>query len=260
MGKEVLDKLLPALEKVDWPKNRAGTPLGMQVYETAIERIDAYHGDLKVLAGVLRLLQTADSQPYAFAAAAYMLVVASAEKDGSYAPEGLEAAMTWLEKAQEGAPDVVEINMVEALVYIHNGRSNDARLVLDYLGEQEPNNYYLHLAEIAYWKSQNDTEQTIHWFNKAMQSTPALPRKAQMRHGLADYYADINMPDKALDMYKEIVKVEKENAWLWHKMSVLFMKKGSLQEAFKCNQRALQLQDTPVARQVEAILKKRMNQ
>ena len=81
-----------------------------------------------------------------------MLVAASREKDGSYAAGGLKASLKWLEKAQEFAPDLFEINMIEAFIYIYSGRLDDARIVLDYLEELDPSDYYILTAEAAYWR------------------------------------------------------------------------------------------------------------
>ncbi len=256
MGKELVEKLLSTFDKMEWPRNEQADAKGLQVYGVALEKIDAAKGDTKGLVAALRTLQTADSLPFVYAGVAYLLLAASAERDGSYAPEGLEAATIWLEKAQELAPDVLEINMIEALVYLYNGRFEDARTILDYLQEQEPGNFYLQTAEINYWRTQQDVDETLHAFEQAMRLAPTHLQRIQLRHQQGDFYAENGMPDKALTSYKEVVQVEKENATLWHKMSVLFFKQGSLPEAAKCNQRALHLQpDYPAARQVEAAIK-----
>ena len=103
MGKQIINKLLPHLNNIPWPTMQAASEGGRRIYMQGIERIDDFKGDPKVLTGALRLFQTSDSQPYAFAGVAYLLVAASREADGSYDEEGLEAAMAWLENAQESS-------------------------------------------------------------------------------------------------------------------------------------------------------------
>ena len=122
MGRVLLEKLLPALVKMDWPVKLEATELGRKAYEIGLDKADEYQHDAKVLAAALRTFQTGDSRPYAFAGVAYVLVKASREKDGSYAEPGLSSALDWLEKAQEMAPDITDVNMIEAFIYVYSGR------------------------------------------------------------------------------------------------------------------------------------------
>jgi hypothetical protein len=122
MGQKLVEKMLPALDKMQWPETTAATELGRQAYEVGLDKADQYVNDPKDLASALRTFQTGKSRPYAFAGAAYTLVKASREQNGSYTPAGLAEALTWLEKAQELDPDILEINVVEALIYIYSDR------------------------------------------------------------------------------------------------------------------------------------------
>ena len=98
MGKQIIEKLLPVLDKINWPSLQQATEKGRRIYMQGIDRIDDFKGDPKVLSSALRLYQTSDSQPYVFAGVAYLLTAASREADSSYDAEGLEAAMAWLEQ------------------------------------------------------------------------------------------------------------------------------------------------------------------
>lgn len=257
MGTQLLAKLLPTLEKATWPQNPRRTDLGRRTYEISLDNINTYRDDPKVLAAALRTLLTSDSRPYTFAGVAYLLIAAAREADGSYAPEGLEAAMSWLEKAQETEPDVVEINVVEAFVYIYAGRLDDARTVLDYLQEQDPHSYYLQTAEFAYWLAEQDIEQIEYWFQRAVEMARTVPQRLRLLSLLADAYAAQQMWPQALLKYKEAIHFDAENHWLLHHASQACWQLGDYEEASRFNKRALKVKDFPEGRQMEAALKEK---
>ena len=104
MSKALLAKLIPQLQKMRWPQNEALTVLGRKTYDAALDKVDMYHDEPKVLVEALRILQTGDSLPYAYAGCGLYFGGSLKNKDGSYVDEGLDAAMDWLEMAQEAAP------------------------------------------------------------------------------------------------------------------------------------------------------------
>jgi tetratricopeptide (TPR) repeat protein len=258
MGKELIEKLLPNLQKMPVPESQEATPQGRQTYVIGLQKVDEYKGDTKTLVAALRIFQTCDSQPYAFGGVAYALVHAAREADGTYSEEGLDAAMAWLERAQEHAPNEVDINMIEAFVYIFNGRFEDARLVLDYLENIEPHNLYLMRAEIAYWEGLKELDEAIKWYKKAMDTADNVPQKFHLRNQMADLYLEHGEDDKALKIYQEAVHFSKEDPYLWHGISVVHYNRGDYKEAQKYNKLALDLQDFPDARQMEQEIKSKL--
>ena len=86
------------------------TPLGRQTFEVGLEKVSSSDDDPKELVSALKIFQSGDSQPYAFAGIAYTLVTASKETNGTYSQAGLDAAMEWLEKAQVSEPEIAAIS------------------------------------------------------------------------------------------------------------------------------------------------------
>jgi len=257
MGKALLDKLLPMISSMEWPTGPIATAQGLQTYEVGLEKVYSCKGDPQELMAALRVFQTGDSLPYAYAGIAFTLVAASQEKDGSHVRKGLDIAMEWLEKAQAKEPDIVAINVIEALIYTYSGRFQDARVVLDFLQRQEPTNYYLHLAEIAYWYSQKDLEHTVHWIEQAAISATTVPQRLRLRVRLGDVYLEFKKYDEALKVYEEAIHFSRQDPWLWHKASIVHWRRENFEEAERCNQRALKLRDFPEARKMESLLKKK---
>jgi predicted Zn-dependent protease len=257
MGKDLIEKMLGQLPKMKWPHGKQATELGRKSYDTALDRVDMYTGDPKVLGEALRILQTGDSLPFAYAGIAYTLIAASREKDGSYAEEGLEAALDWLEQAQEAAIDIVDINMIEALVYIYNGRYEDARLVLDYLHEQDPNNYYVHVGELIFWQAHNEVEEAAHWFEKAGLSAREVPQRLRLLSRMGEFYMQQEVYDKALQVYKEALHFNKEKPELWHSLAVIYWRMEDYEESARANKQSLKFGNLPAAQKLAEALKEK---
>lgn len=260
MGQQLIAKLVPLLEKVNWPTDHTATEQGRRSYLVGLEKVDTYNGDPNQLTAALKTFVTGGSRPFAYAGVSYTLIAASEEKDGRYDPEGLDVAMEWLEKAQDLEPDVLEINMLEALIYVHNGRLEDARTVLDYLHDINPSDYYLYRIEVAYWEAAGDLEQTISWFDQAATAATTVPQRLAMRGQLADFYFRQKMWTEAEAAYQEALHFDSSNTLLWHKLALIHWQLEDFEEAEKCNQQTLRLKDFPAARQLEEQIKKKKSE
>lgn len=241
MSSPAVDKLIVATRRVTLPDNNAPTEQGRRIFLQALDRVDDYKGELRELAGVLRLLQTADSRPYVMGGLAYVLVAGSRGRGDEYDPDGLEAAMGWLESSQALNPDIFEVNCIEALVYIHRGRLDDARLILDYLAGLEPHNYYLHAAEVTYWLRLKNEEQILHWVEQSGRSAEFVPQKLRIRAKLADFYLGEKQYEKAIQVLKEAIHFDRQNAALWSKLAVAYFRLDNIEEAARANGQVLKL-------------------
>jgi tetratricopeptide (TPR) repeat protein len=258
MGKNLVTRLMPALAKMAWPDEEQPTEQGWEAYKVGLEKVDSYRDDPQTLAAALRVFQSGGSRPYAFAGAAYTLLAAAREADGSYDKEGLEAAMTWLEKAQAAAPDNNNINFIEALVYIYDGRSQDARLILDYLHHQEPRNYYVYLAEVEYWQRQGELDKAVSWLEDTIQEAQTVPERMRLRRKMADCYFEAKQFETARDIYREVARVDTNDHLLWHKISICHWQLEDFAEANDANKRALSLKDFLAGRKMEEALKQKL--
>jgi tetratricopeptide (TPR) repeat protein len=260
MGEQLLQKFLPYLDNVEWSGEPAANAQGRQAYIVGLDKVEASGGEPKALAEAIRVFQSGDSLPYAYAGVAYILLAASEERDGSYAPLGLEAAMGWLEKAQALEPDIVDINVIEAFVYVYNGRYDDALLVIDFLYGLEPMNYHVHLATVAFWEAQKDLPQIELAIAEAAKAAATLPQKFRLTNRLGDLYMQFDQLDKALAAYKENAHFDPKNPLLWHKISLVYWRLDDLDEAERANQQSLRLGALPAAQKMAEQLKERKKQ
>ncbi len=257
MGQQILDRMLPALQRMTWPDNEAATELGRITYYEGLEQVDEFRGDSRKMAGALRTFQTSDSRPYAFAGVAYALVAAAQENDGGYAQSGLDEAMAWLEKAQEMEPDRLDINFIEAFIYIYGGRLEDARLVLDFLNGQEPGNYFVATAEIAYWEAQGDVAQISAAFDRGITAADTVPQRLRLQSRKADFYHHCGLLDEAMAAYKQARHFDAQNAELIHNMSLVAWKMEDFDYAERLNQQALAIREFPAARKLAEVIEAR---
>jgi tetratricopeptide (TPR) repeat protein len=242
MGRMLVEQMLPTLEKLTWEGEEEATSAGALVFRTAIDQVDAYRGDPRDLAAAVRTLRTSQSLPYAYAGVAYVLIAASSDEHGSWYQPGLEDALAWLERAQALEPDIVDINAVEALIYIYGGRYNDATLVLEYLLDQEPNNYYVLRAMMILWQQQGDLEKALSWNEKAMAAAETVPQRLRLKSIVGDLHLRAGNKAAARAILEEALHFDPDNAWLCHRISVLYHEEGNVEESARYNQRALRLQ------------------
>ena len=257
MGAKLLQQMISYLNKVNWTGDEAATAQGREAYMIGLDKVETYAGDPKTLAEAVRVFQSGGSLPYASAGVAYLLIPASLKRDGSYVPEGLAVAMDWLEKAQALEPDLVDINMIEAFVYVYNGRSDDARLVIDYLLDIEPGNYHVHLADVAYWVEHNELPQIEEAIEAAVKTPVNPPQKMRLTNQLGDIYLQFGELDKALAAYKGNVHFDPKNPLLWHKISIVYFRMDDLDEAERANQQSLRVGNLPAAQKMAEQIKER---
>lgn len=252
MGRALVSQLLPMLQKMEWTGSPHATPAGALVFRTAIDQADGYRGDPNVLGAALRTVRTGDSLPYMYAGVAYILLVAAGPATPgagrAHDVTGLESALDWLEKAQETAPENVEINVIEALIYTYAERYDDARLVLDYLQGEAPDNYYLLRAETIYWQHAGDYEQALDWNRRALEQAETVPQRLRLKSTEALIHQQAGDATQALEAFTEALHFDDKNAWLCHQISLIHFGQEAIEEAIRFNEKAIALQpDFPEA-------------
>jgi tetratricopeptide (TPR) repeat protein len=258
MGKQLIQQMLPAIGKLDWPEELEATELGRIAYMDCVEKAEAFRGSPKTLAAALRVVQTGQSRPYASAGIAYCLLVAAKESDGSYDQEGLDAAMGWLEEAQSLEPDLLEVNTIEALIYIHGQRMEDARLILDYLAPDSGNDYLFATAEAAYWSGIGNVGMAVQWFETAADRAATVPQRLRAQRRLADAYHRFGILEEALKAYREAYHFDQSNPDVPHNMSIVCYKLENIDEAIRYNELALKLEpDFVGANKMAEVLKRK---
>lgn len=256
--KTLVGELEKIIEQAQWPMEHQMTMKSRRIYEEGLDIVNSYRGHPAVFLDGLNAFQATRSTPYAYAGIAFTLTVAASGEDTSKAiKQGLEKAMHWLEKSQYLEPDRLEINFIEATIYMYGKDLRNSRVVLDYLNQQDSrNNYYVCLTEMNYWRKRGLKQQYFQWFQQAMKTADNNRRQAFVLNSLANFYLENRMYEKSIKAFQKVVKLDPNDPWAWHNMSLMFLDMKQLKEAGQCNKVALSIMDFGAARQIEQEIKK----
>ncbi|MEM7800960.1 MAG: hypothetical protein AAF633_17335 [Chloroflexota bacterium] len=258
MGKELVQRLLPVLDKMEWPESPAITQFGVETYQMGMDYVDQYDGSLKVLQTAIKTFQSGNSRPYALAGVAYLLAQISQDPKQGADPDGLDSAMAWLEKAQADEPDRPDINFIEAQIYIYREEMENARLVLDYLQEQDPFSYRIHLTEAIYWRKLSDLDQMSHFYAEAAKQADTVPKRLQLAAQQGEAYFAAGDLRQALKHFDDAIYFNREKAILWHRKALIYWHLKDYPECKRCNDMTLKLRELPAAKRLQQELRKKM--
>lgn len=252
----LVSELEKIIEQARWPMEHLMTMKSRRIYEDGLDIVNSYRGHPAVFLDALSAFQATRSTPYAYAGIAFTLaMVASRENTSKAIKRGLDKAMHWLEKSQKLEPDRAEINFIEAVIYLNNKDLDNGRVILNYLNQQDSRNYYICLTEMNYWRRRGDKRQYLQWTQQAMKSANNKMRQAYVLNSLANLYLEDKMYEKSIKTFKKVIKLDPDDPWAWHNMSVIFVELKQFKEADQCNKNALSIMDFGAARQIEQEIK-----
>jgi len=251
------EQLNEYIHKREWPQETLLTAESQAVYERGIDILNMYRGHPQVLVDALKVFQGCGSQAYAAAGCAYALILSAYESGDDYSAAGLELARPWLIAAQNLAPNRVEIDFIEADLYIQLRQNTSARFILDHLNDNAPKHFYLCLSELYYWYAQRDLEQYKYWYEVAMPLATTKARQICLLSRAAGFFLALEEWKKVIETYRSLSALDPEDPWLWHNLSLAYYHLERFDKAQQANQKALELMDFPVAREMEELLKKK---
>lgn len=258
MSETLSDQLNQFINKANWPQGTALTNQSYSVYEHGIDTLNMYRGQPQVLVDALKIFQSCGVQAYAAAGCAYALMVAAYQSGDSYSATGLEFSRNWLIKAQDAAPGHVEIDFIEAELYIHLGELENARIVLDELTKVTPPHFYVCLTELYYWYTLKDQEQYQHWYEVSLPQATTQFRKICLLSRAAGFFMAMEEWKKVIATYRDLAALDPQDPWLWHNLSLAYYHLERYDKAQQANQQALSIMDFPTAREMEQLLKSQL--
>jgi tetratricopeptide (TPR) repeat protein len=257
MGDKFLTYVTDLVNTTSWPEKPFANAKSQYIYEIGLDSVELFRGDPALLIEALRAFYQTDSRPYASAGIAAVLMSASYSHNDVYDESGLLEAQRWLEQAQAIIPDRLEINVLEPRLYIKLKRFHDARIILDYFQSENYEHYHIALTEMAYWIRQNNIEQAQHWYTQAEKLSSTRGRKICALNRLAECYFTNQHHKKAIETYEKLAKLDSNDPWLWHNMSIAYFRMGKYRESDKYNKKALSLMEFGAARNMEKLISKK---
>lgn len=258
MSDEMTKHFIDMLDnQVEWPESDETTEKAAEIFDYAMAIMGMYRGHPDVLIDALRAFVATACRPYAYAGAAYVLSGAAYLSNQEYDLDGIKAAMGWLERAQEIEPDSSEINLIEAILYLRSQRPEDARTVLDHVGQSGPHSFCFCMGEFAYWDTKHDITRCRDWSQRAMLLATHDIQRLQVLNKLAGAYMRAELRPEAIGLYEKVVEIDANDAWAWHNMSVMYLDLNQLKKCDQCNKRALKIMEFGAAQNIKVYLDKK---
>ena len=252
----LVNELEEIIEKARWPREHLMTMKSRRIYEDGLDIVNLYRGRPEIYLDALHMFQATRSSPYSNAGIAFTLTMAASREDSPRAvKQGLETALHWLEKSQFSEPDRSEINFIEAVIYINGGDLKNGRVVLDHLNQQDSSNYYVCLTEMNYWYQKGAKQQYSQWLQRAMKSANNNTRQVYVLNSIGNFYIDNREFKKSIKTFQKLLKIDPNDPWAWHNLSVIFVEMKQYKEADRCNKKALDIMDFVAAREIEQDIK-----
>ena len=249
--------LLEVIAKARWPGTHRTNGSIRAQYAQGLDMVNAFRGDPQIYVHALSQFQAIDSCAYAYAGIAYTLTKVSTQGENQIDPTGYNAALEWLEKAQEWEPNQLEINFIEAVLYIRSGQMENGRLILDHIAPAEPDNYYFCLTEMSYWRRLKRREKEMQWLKQTYEFATSSARQIYVINTLAAYRMKEGDFTSAIKHYHQVVKINPQDAMAWHNMSYMFLELGNVENAGMCNEKALGIMDFHAAREVGKLIQEK---
>jgi tetratricopeptide (TPR) repeat protein len=91
------------------------------------------------------------------------------------------------------------------------------------------------------WQQQGDLEKALSWNEKAMGAAETVPQRLRLKSIVGDLHLQAGNKAAARTILEEALHFDPDNAWLCHRISVLYREEGNMEESARYNQRALRL-------------------
>lgn len=249
-----IDQLVQVLNQKTWPKTNTITPQAREMFLAGLDAANTYSGNFDDLLDPLQGFFQIGVLSYALAGSARILSLAAFIGDDRFDPDGLQKAQDLIRTANRFSPGQPEIELVEAGLWINLKQYPNARQVLDRISKADFMNIHLCLVEMSYW-SNFDIAQSEAWFRRANSLNVSVLQRAILFNRMARQYLVSERYDQALDLYWKTAEMTPQDPWVWHNMSVIYLRQNKLVDSFYANQNALHLMDFAAAREIHDYLR-----
>lgn len=231
------------LARITFPTDDTITETAYKIYHQGLDVIRLYRGDDYILMQALKIFLATEVRPYVYAGAAKIMAAISYIGGDQFDRTGMENAMVLLRQAQQYGPDRFEIQIVELQLMSMKKEFASLRRALNKLQShpQFGHDFSCAVLEMDFWESKSNLRKVREWYQTA------LERAQNDIHRLTVYsvYADVLSKNKlykeSLQIYEEVVKLDPDDAWAWHNMSISCLQQGDIEKAGIYNHNALSI-------------------
>jgi tetratricopeptide (TPR) repeat protein len=197
--------------------------------------------------------------PWCYIGAAEIMQRLSYTRAGTYVPFGLRQGLRFIALAQAADPENVDALVTRARLLASSWDQVWLRLAEDTLRRVQaiaPNHPRLPSAEATLFTHFHEHEKALMATEQAIARAPTPTDKVVAQIVRANILLDMERYDEAITTYRELLRTETEDPWLWHNLSLALINEKRYQEALDCNQRALALMPFRAAAELTPALQK----
>lgn len=220
-----------------------------QFYQ-ALDIANEYRGEPTSLIRALELFRRTDHAGLFFAGVAYVHLQAAYLQGFSYSEAGMSQARSWLERALQLMPKIVELLLVETFIALRARQLPQAQELIARLVERDPQQFYVLLAQLEYAGLMMAITDATTLFERTLAAATTPSQEIYARNRIARYQMLFGNTAQAAETYVALTRLTPTDPWIWHNLSVLASQRYHLRQAWRCNARALELMEFENARRL----------
>jgi tetratricopeptide (TPR) repeat protein len=253
MADELAKQILDLINKTEFPTTNELDSDNYKLYMAGHDILLMYRGHPDTLLQAFRVFLMTNVHVYAYAGAARIMMLSGYISGGKYDAWGVNEGFKLLQKAKALMPHRFEIEMIEPEVYNMLRQPAKMRTSLDALIQHPdaPTHFRYAILEQWYWESQNNVALVENWGKRAREYATTNIQKLYAINSLAGMYLRQVRYRQALELYRQVVKLDPNDPWAWHNMSIIYMESRDYNKAFDCNRRALHIMEFGAALNIQ---------
>lgn len=250
MSIQLIDYINGYAARLETPPGYTVTDATKQQFYLAIDTANEYRGEPSVLLQALDAFQHTENAALFYAGVAYVHLQAAYLQGFSYAEVGVEQARTWLDRATQMMPKIIELLLIETFIALRAKQYDQAKELITRLQERDAQNFYVLLTQLEYYGMMMAISSALPLFDRALSAATSPSQEIHVRNRIARYYVLFGKAGQAVEMYKTLTQLTPDDPWVWHNLSILYLQRYRLRKAWQCNARALKLMSFDNARQI----------
>lgn len=216
----------------------------------ALDTANEYRGEPTSLVRALELFRRTDHAGLFFAGVAYVHLQAAYLQGFSYSEAGLGQARSWLERALQLMPKIVELLLVETYIVLRARQLPQAQQLIARPVEREPQQFYVLLAQLEYAGLAMAITEATALFERTVAAATTPSQEIYVQNRIARYQMHFGNTTQAARTYATLTQLTPTDPWIWHNLSMLASQRYQLRQAWRCNAQSLKLMDFENARRL----------
>jgi tetratricopeptide (TPR) repeat protein len=239
------DYFLKFFEEFEFPSSNEITDKAEAFFGAANDSLRMYRGDYRELMHAFQLFIASGCRPFVYLGAAAILVDASYISGNQYERNGLLEAQKFLDKAREIIPARIEVDIQQAWIYQLLKEKAKFKAAVDELAihPDAESSYNYATMQMDFYEEQKNVPQIEFWHKKAMERAKTDVQRLFALNRLASCHLMLGNYAQSIPLYEQVVKIDPNDPWAWHNMSIMVMKRKEYARAGQYNRNALNIME-----------------